>query len=109
MLSLLDRVSHIFTIGFVVGRLSGNFERGVGKSVVKVVAENSFPIVGQILFGIGLAGLRAGFWKFAERHLLRAQHMHLAHACPHAFINMNVHRQLVVRALDSCHPPWFQS
>ena len=99
VLSLLDRISHIFTIGVVVGGLSGDVERGVGKAVVKVIAENSFPIVRQILFGVRLARLCAGFRKFAKRHLLRAQHIQLADDCPHALVDMNMHRQLVVRAL----------
>ncbi len=55
----LNRVGYVFTIGLVGRRLGRDFQRGVGKSVIEVITEDSFPIVRQILLGVRLAGLRA--------------------------------------------------
>ena len=58
-LSFLKRVSDVFTIRPAGRRLGRNLQHGIGKSVIEVIAEDSFPVVCQILLGIRLARLRA--------------------------------------------------
>ena len=60
-LAFLNRKTHILPIGLAGGRLSCDLQRGIGKSMVEVVRQNSLAVVRQCLLGIGLARLCAKF------------------------------------------------
>ena len=67
--------------------------------MIEVVAENSFSIVRQILFRIGLTGLCAQFREGRGFDLLGSQHVHFADTGANSFVNLNVNGQMVVVAL----------
>ena len=98
--ALPDCVGYVFVIRLRVGGLCGDFERGVGESVIEVIAENPLAIVGQFLFGVGLSRLRAQFGQVFRRELFIAHHVDLTHLRPRPLFDVNMHGKSVLQPLE---------
>src|SRR4029077_15411365 len=96
LIPLLDGVGDVFAVGLGWGGFGGDFQSGMGEPVIEVVVEDVLAVIGQVLFGVGLAVDSLEVGERLGVNLLVAQYLYCPVKSLPAFFNLNVNRKVVV-------------
>lgn len=95
LFALLDGVSNVLAIRRTWGRVRGDIQDSVGKTVIEVVVEDGPAVGREILFGIRLTGRSIQLGKRFRVNLLISDDVECADESLRAFFDLNVNREMV--------------